>query len=139
MAKQERIEKTDKIAQAMCGFCDENKHCVLRDNTPCSEVKCQDCGYKESAEMLICAGYRDSSEYIAEIEYRKKQYDNQVSENTRLRIEIDKLKEQVKQAKIDVLNELKTYSYYDKDYMDSYVIVSDIDKLIEEVQNEQKD
>ena len=46
---------------------------------------------------------------------------------------------QVKQAKIDVLNELKTHSYYDDDYMDSYVFVSDIDELIEEVENEQKD
>lgn len=44
--------------------------------------------------------------------------------------------QQLKQAKIDVLNELKTYSYYDKDYMDSYVIVSDIDKLIDEVENQ---
>lgn len=40
---------------------------------------------------------------------------------------------QVKQAKIDVLNELKTHSYYDDDYMDSYIFVSDIDELIEEI------
>lgn len=46
---------------------------------------------------------------------------------------------QAKQAKIDILNELKTHSYYDDDYMDSYVFVSDIDELIEEVENEQKD
>ena len=45
---------------------------------------------------------------------------------------------QAKQAKIDVLNELKTHSYYDDDYMDSYVFVSDIDELIEEVENETK-
>ena len=45
---------------------------------------------------------------------------------------------QAKQAKIDVLNELKTHSYYDEDYMDSYVFVSDIDELIEEVENETK-
>ena len=41
----------------------------------------------------------------------------------------------VKQAKIDVLNELKTHSYFDDYYIDSYVFVSDIDELIEEVQN----
>lgn len=45
---------------------------------------------------------------------------------------------QAKQAKIDVLNELKTHSYYDEDYMDSYVFVSDLDELIEEVENETK-
>ena len=45
---------------------------------------------------------------------------------------------QVKQAKIDVLNELKTHSYYDDDYMEGYVFVNDIDELIEEVENETK-
>lgn len=43
---------------------------------------------------------------------------------------------QVKQAKIDVLNELKTHSYFDDYYVDSYVFISDIDELIEEVENE---
>ena len=42
--------------------------------------------------------------------------------------------QRIKQAKIDVLNELKTHSYYDDDYMDSYVFVSDIDELIEEIE-----
>lgn len=106
------------------------------------------------ANALIRAGYQEVHKYISEIEhlkseceYRKKQYDNQVEENTRLNIEYDKaferlkaqqreierlkaknekyldsiesvqagrcrlrchLTEQaVKQAKIDVLNELK--------------------------------
>lgn len=44
--------------------------------------------------------------------------------------------EQVKQAKIDVLNELKTHSYFDDYYIDSYVFISDIDELIEEIENE---
>ena len=42
--------------------------------------------------------------------------------------------QRIKQAQIDVLNELKTHSYYDDDYMDSYVFVSDIDELIEEIE-----
>lgn len=41
--------------------------------------------------------------------------------------------QQIKQVKIDVLNELKTHSYYDDNYMEGYVFVSDIDELIEEV------
>ena len=45
---------------------------------------------------------------------------------------------QVKQAKIDILNELKTHSYYDDDYMEGYVFVNNIDELIEEVENETK-
>lgn len=47
--------------------------------------------------------------------------------------EIKKLEQQVKQAKVDALNELKTHSYYDDDYMEGYVFVSDIDELIEEI------
>ena len=43
---------------------------------------------------------------------------------------------QRKQAKIDVLNELKTHSYYDDDYMEGYVFVSDIDELLEEYEND---
>ena len=44
----------------------------------------------------------------------------------------------VKQAQIDVLNKVKTYSYCDNDFMDGkwhrYVFVSDIDELIKEVE-----
>lgn len=108
------------------------------------------------ARDIVNAGYGDVFEYKAEIEqlkaeneYRKKQYDNQVAENTLLHIEydksferlkaqqreIDRLKaninqsqdqilgtaqknqeyreQQVKQAKIDVLNRLKErYGFY---------------------------
>lgn len=46
----------------------------------------------------------------------------------------------VKQAQIDVLNKVKTYSYCDNDFLDGkwhrYVFVSDIDGLIKEVENE---
>lgn len=69
--------------------------------------------YELCSDELIKRGYGDVSEYKAEIE---------------------RLKAEVKQAQIDVLNELKTHSYYDDDYMDSYVFVSDIDELIEEIE-----
>lgn len=71
--------------------------------------------YELCADELIKRGYGDVSEYKAEIE---------------------RLKAEVKQAKIDVLNELKTHSYYDDNYMEGYVFVSDIDDLIHEVQDE---
>ena len=71
--------------------------------------------YELCADELIKRGYGDVSEYKAEIE---------------------RLKAEVKQAKIDVLNELKTHSYYDDNYMEGYVFVSDIDDLINEVQDE---
>lgn len=44
--------------------------------------------------------------------------------------------QQLKQAQIDVLNKLKTHSYYDDNYLDGYVFVSDINELLEEVENE---
>ena len=43
--------------------------------------------------------------------------------------------QQVKQAKIDILNELKSSAVYDDNYLDGYVFIDDVNKLIEEVQN----
>lgn len=40
---------------------------------------------------------------------------------------------QVKQAKIEVLNRLKSLSIYDDNYLDGYVFIDDIDKLLEEL------
>ena len=45
--------------------------------------------------------------------------------------------QQVKQAKIDALNKLKSSAVYDDNYLDGYVFIDDVNKLIEEVQNEQ--
>ena len=48
--------------------------------------------------------------------------------------------QRIKQAKIDVLNELKKYSYCDNDFIDGkwhrYVFVNDIDVLLEKYANE---
>ena len=43
---------------------------------------------------------------------------------------------QRKQAKIDVLNRLKSLSIYDDNYLDGYVFIDDIDKLLEEYEND---
>ena len=43
--------------------------------------------------------------------------------------------QQVKQAKIDVLNKLKSSAVYDDNYLDGYVFIDDVNKLIEEAQN----
>lgn len=43
--------------------------------------------------------------------------------------------QQVKQAKIDVLNKLKSSAVYDDNYLDGYVFIDDVNKLIEEVQD----
>lgn len=46
------------------------------------------------------------------------------------------IRAQIKQAKIDVLNRLKSLSSYDDNYLDGYVFIDDIDKLLEEYEND---
>ena len=43
--------------------------------------------------------------------------------------------QQVKQAKIDVLNKLKSSAVYNDNYLDGYVFIDDVNKLIEEVKD----
>ena len=125
---------------------DDCKNCPYADNGP---FACSISMYKDALTLI--------TEQENEIEYRKKQYDNQVSENTRLYIEYDKLKDdyaklqelfaqyqmasdkeiraQIKQAKIDVLNELKekrTTVFIDIDKVDEAVFIDDIDELLKE-------
>ena len=125
---------------------DDCKACPYADNGP---FACSISMYKDALTLI--------TEQENEIEYRKKQYDNQVSENTRLYIEYDKLKDdyaklqelfaqyqmasdkeiraQIKQAKIDVLNELKekrTTVFIDIDKVDEAVFIDNIDELLKE-------
>ena len=72
---------------------------------------CKDCPYANNGEFSCRDGvmFKDALDLIIqqenEIEYRKKQYDNQVSENTQLHIEYDKAFERLKaqQREIDRL------------------------------------
>ena len=140
----------DAIKKALefcaCYCIDDCKNCPYADNGP---FACSISMYKDALTLI--------TEQENEIEYRKKQYDNQVSENTRLYIEYDKLKDdyarlqelfaqyqmasdkeiraQIKQAKIDVLNELKekrTTVFIDIDKVDEAVFIDDIDELLKE-------
>lgn len=72
---------------------------------------CKDCPYNKNGEFSCCNGVmcKDAVNLITEqeneIAYIKKQYDNQVSENTRLHIEYDKAFERLtaQQREIDRL------------------------------------
>lgn len=72
---------------------------------------CKDCPYANNGKFSCCDGemFKDTLDLITkqenEIEYRKKQYDNQIAENTRLYIEYDKAFERLKaqQREIDRL------------------------------------
>lgn len=155
--EQEQIEK---MARSMCGYCSTDGRCAVskngREPDICANVDTEHCLYKEYAERLIESGYGNVSEYKDEIERLKDEIiylerkiairDNALKDSDKA-IEMSEGKQDtiVKQAQIDVLNELKkkTHNYYPS--IDSYcvsqhiVLVRDIDELIKEAQNEQKD
>lgn len=105
--------------------------------------------YELCADELIKRGYGDVSEYKAEIERLKAEF-KQLETNAEilasgvrdLNHENYELTEKMKQAKIDVLNELRekyaTSGSVNNNWA-TIIFVDDIDELIKEVQNEQKD
>ena len=126
--EQEQIEK---MARSMCGYCSTDGKCAvsknLREPDICANVDTQHCLYKEYAETLIENGYGDVSAYKAEIE---------------------RLKAEVKQSQIDVLNKVMTYinDKIENDYGDmsdsvTYLTINIddfddfIDELIKEIEN----
>lgn len=96
----------------------------------------------EQLNAIQCCAWQELSD---ENERLVTENNSNLRYNGVLRKENKKLKEEIKQAKIDVLNKLKkkTHNYYPS--IDSYcvsqhvVLVRDIDELIREVENEQKD
>ena len=75
-----------------------------------------------------------------EIERLKDDYAKLQEQFAQYQMASDKeIKAQVKQAKTDVLNELKKYSYCDNFFTDGkwhrYVLVSDIEELLKEYEN----
>lgn len=131
MADREQIEK---MAQVMCGFCAVDKRCVLKCCAPCSDIASQDCTCKESAEELIYKGYGKVSEYKAEIERLKAENDTNMQYIRMMGIQshIKTSNEQVKQAKIDVLNKAKEKL---NSAPNGWAYTGYIDDLIEEVEN----
>ncbi len=148
--EQKQIEK---MARSMCGYCSTDGRCAVskngREPDICANVDTQHCLYKEYAERLIESGYGKVSEYEAEIERLRTTLGqcstelNSALESLKSQCrEIGELKAGTKQAKIDVLNELKKRIYDISPY--NPLVAKDnvkyyIDKLIKEVQNEQKD
>lgn len=108
---------------------------------------CKDCPYNKNGDFSYCNDkiLKDTLNLITE---QEKEIERLKNENARLTaklgqvlLSIDTVKEmntmcnideQIKQAKIDVLNRLKSLSIYDDNYLDGYVFIDDIDKLLEE-------
>ena len=121
-------EQTKQMLKTLC----DKFQCSAIDRSYMAK-SCRQC--EDIVKAIHEAGYGDISEYKAEIERLKDDYVKLQEQFADYQMASDKeIAAQAKQAKIDVLNELKTHSYYDDDYMDSYVFVSDIDELIEEIE-----
>lgn len=107
------------------------------------------------ARDIIDAGYGDVPEYKAEIErlkadrndYKqryesaKNEYESLVRSSTEAIMKKDRSrKNDIKQAQVDVLSKLKTYSRCDNFFKDGkwhrYVFIDDIDELIKEVEKQ---
>ena len=145
--EQEQIEK---MARTMCGYCSTDGKCAVskngREPDICANVDTEHCLYKEYAERLIESGYGKVSEYEAEIERLRTTLGqcntelNSALESLKSQCrEIGELRAKVKQAKIDVLNELKG-KMFDREYMgvkykERIFYESEIDDMIAEVQN----
>lgn len=146
--EQEQIEK---MARTMCGYCSTDGRCAVskngREPDICANVDTQHCLYKEYAERLIESGYGKVSEYESEIERLRTtlgQYNTELNsalESLKSQCrEIGELKAATKQAQIDVLKELKTrHDYAIKNMGYPWDISQQIDELIKEIENEQKD
>lgn len=149
-------EQIKKMARSMCGYCSTDGKCAVskngREPDICANVDTEHCLYKEYAERLIESGYGDVSEYKAEIERLKaenKQLEEQVEEQRNekwdaqddLDCYCDEMPNKVKQAQIDVLNELKKYLHTedfdtpDERWKPESKFCAIIDELIKEVQN----
>lgn len=118
----------------------------------CVDSICDDCPYADTKDCYNQIKL-DARELIIkqenEIEKLKAENIRLTTKLGQVLLSIDTVKEmntmcsideQRKQAKIDVLNELKKYSYCDNDFIDGkwhrYVFVNDIDVLLEKYANE---
>lgn len=98
-------------------------------------IYCDDCPYfnrenKRCRTKLQCDALALITEQEKEIEELEENIDMLIKEQK------GDYDFEIKQAKIDVLNRLKSLSIYDDNYLDGYVFIDDIDKLLEEYEND---
>ena len=153
MTKQEQIEEMAVIG------CVRNPQAHTAEECAKCDFKQGQCNAYRHAEALYNAGYRKVDDFEAEDE-RLREVIRQLNtdynrawerlksdcreigelkaENEQLKAELNArltcgfVKTAQKQAKIDVLNRLKSLSTYDDNYLDGYVFIDDIEKLLEE-------
>lgn len=156
MTKQEQIEEMAVIG------CVRNPQAHTAEECAKCDFKQGQCNAYKHAEALYNAGYRKIDEFEkcrkcpawSGIDCTRNPYtegclDDKVNlkneikrlekENEQLkakletRLTCDFVKTAQKQAQIEVLNRLKSLSIYDDNYLDGYVFIDDIEKLLEEL------
>lgn len=159
MTKQEQIEEMAVIG------CVRNPQAHTAEECAKCDFKQGKCNAYRHAEKLYNAGYRKIDEFekckkcpawsgtdCTRNPYTEGCLDDKVNlkneikrlekENEQLkakleaRLTCDFVKTAQKQAQIEVLNRLKSLSIYDDNYLDGYVFIDDIDKLLEEYKND---
>ena len=156
MTRQEQIEKMAVIG------CVRNPQAHTAEECAKCDFKQGQCNAYRHAEALYNAGYRKVDEFeecrkcpawsgtdCTRNPYTEGCLDDKVNlkneikrlekENEQLkakleaRLTCDFVKTAQKQAQIEVLNRLKSLSIYDDNYLDGYVFIDDIEKLLEEL------
>lgn len=120
MTKQ---EQTKQLLKTLC----DKFQCSAIDRSYMAK-SCKQC--EDIVKVLHEAGYGDVSEYKAEIERLKEDYAKLQEQFAQYQMASDKeIRAQVKQAKIDVLNELKEKCKFDGHIVGVYK--NDIEEMIE--------
>ena len=156
MTKQEQIEEMAVIG------CVRNPQAHTAEECAKCDFKQGQCNAYRHAEKLYDAGYRKVDEFekcrkcpawsgtdCTRNPYTEGCLDDKVNlkneikrlekENEQLKVKLearltcDFVKTAQKQAQIEVLNRLKSLSIYDDNYLDGYVFIDDIEKLLEEL------
>ena len=156
MTKLEQIEEMAVIG------CVRNPQAHTAEECAKCDFKQGQCNAYRHSEKLYDAGYRKVDEFeecrkcpawsgtdCTRNPYTEGCLDDKVNlkneikrlekENEQLKVKLearltcDFVKTAQKQAQIEVLNRLKSLSIYDDNYLDGYVFIDDIEKLLEEL------
>lgn len=121
------------------GHCNNQKQCEAEAIYNAGYRKTD--GFEEENERLKEVNRQLNADYNRSLERLKsdcRQIDELNTEVKELKAELNArltcnfVKTAQKQAQIEVLNRLKSLSIYDDNYLDGYVFIDDIEKLLEE-------
>lgn len=122
-----RCSITQKTAKALynAGYCKVDEFEKCRKCPAWSGTDCTRNPYTE--------GCLDDKVNLKNEIKRLEKENEQLKAKLEARLTCDFVKTAQKQAQIEVLNRLKSLSIYDDNYLDGYVFIDDIEKLLEEL------